>query len=169
MYNITTEQILKTKAPKQAAVFKAVMIIACILAVTTIPSMYAVGILLTAILVAFTVILFKYYNAEYEYLLVDGELTVDRIMSRTMRKRCGVYNVAKTSMLAVPTSQAALGMEYKKLRTADYTSNEASERVVVLYTMDSNNELVRIFLEPDEKMLEALKNSVPKTADRIDK
>ena len=33
MYNITTEQILKTKAPKQAAVFKTVMILACILAV----------------------------------------------------------------------------------------------------------------------------------------
>ena len=45
MYNITTEQILKTKAPKQAAVFKTVMILACILAVTTIPSTYALGIL----------------------------------------------------------------------------------------------------------------------------
>ena len=65
MYNITTEQILKTKAPKQAAVFKTVMILACILAVTTIPSTYALGILLTAIFVVFTVILFKYYNAEY--------------------------------------------------------------------------------------------------------
>mgnify|MGYP001752637488 FL=1 len=44
MYNITTEQILKTKAPKQAAVFKTVMILACILAVTTIPSTYALGL-----------------------------------------------------------------------------------------------------------------------------
>lgn len=167
MYNITTEQIIKTKAPKQAAVFKTVMIIACVLAVTTIPSMYAIGIILTAILVLFTVILFRYNNAEYEYLLVDGELTVDRIMSRTMRKRCGVYNVAKASMLARPACQAALGMEHKKLRTSDYTSNETTENVVVLYTMDSNNELVRIYLEPDERMLEALRNSVPKTSDRI--
>lgn len=113
MYNITTEQILKTKAPKQAAVFKTVMILACILAVTTIPSTYALGILLTAVLVVFTVILFKYYNAEYEYSLVDGELTIDKIMSQSMRKRCGVYNIAKASMLAKPTCQAALGMEHK--------------------------------------------------------
>ena len=97
MYNITTEQILKTKAPKQAAVFKTVMILACILAVTTIPSTYALGILLTAVLVVFTVILFKYYNAEYEYSLVDGELTIDKIMSQSMRKRCGVYNIAKAA------------------------------------------------------------------------
>ena len=157
MYNITTEQILKTKAPKQAAVFKTVMILACILAVTTIPSTYALGILLTAVLVVFTVILFKYYNAEYEYSLVDGELTIDKIMSQSMRKRCGVYNIAKASMLAKPTCQAALGMEHKKLRTAEYTSNTAPEKTVVLYTMDASNEMVRIILEPDEKMLEALR------------
>ena len=159
MYNITTEQILKTKAPKQAAVFKTVMILACILAVTTIPSTYALG---------FTVILFKYYNAEYEYSLVDGELTIDKIMSQSMRKRCGVYNIAKASMLAKPTCQAALGMEHKKLRTAEYTSNTAPEKTVVLYTMDASNEMVRIILEPDEKMLEALRAGVPKAADRMD-
>ena len=164
MYNITTEQILKTKAPKQAAVFKTVMI----LAVTTIPSTYALGILLTAVLVVFTVILFKYYNAEYEYSLVDGELTIDKIMSQSMRKRCGVYNIAKASMLAKPTCQAALGMEHKKLRTAEYTSNTAPEKTVVLYTMDASNEMVRIILEPDEKMLEALRAGVPKAADRMD-
>ena len=168
MYNITTEQILKTKAPKQAAVFKTVMILACILAVTTISSTYALGVLLTAVLVVFTVILFKYYNAEYEYSLVDGELTIDKIMSQSMRKRCGVYNIAKASMLAKPTCQAALGMEHKKLRTAEYTSNTAPEKTVVLYTMDASNEMVRIILEPDEKMLEALRAGVPKAADRMD-
>ena len=164
MYNITTEQILKTKAPKQAAVFKTVMI----LAFTTIPSTYALGILLTAVLVVFTVILFKYYNAEYEYSLVDGELTIDKIMSQSMRKRCGVYNIAKASMLAKPTCQAALGMEHKKLRTSEYTSYTAPEKTVVLYTMDASNEMVRIILEPDVKMLEALRAGVPKAADRMD-
>lgn len=139
-----------------------------ILAVTTIPSTYALGILLTAVLVVFTVILFKYYNAEYEYSLVDGELTIDKIMSQSMRKRCGVYNIAKASMLAKPTCQAALGMEHKKLRTSEYTSNTAPEKTVVLYTMDASNEMVRIILEPDEKMLEALRAGVPKAADRMD-
>ena len=48
-------------------------------------------------------------------------------------------------------------MEHKKLRTAEYTSNTAPEKTVVLYTMDASNEMVRIILEPDEKMLEALR------------
>ena len=99
---------------------------------------------------------------------MDGELTIDKIMSQSMRKRCGVYNIAKASMLAKPTCQAALGIEHKKLRTAEYTSNTAPEKTVVLYTMDASNEMVRIILEPDEKMLEALRAGVPKAADRMD-
>lgn len=168
MYNVATEQILKTKAPKQALLFKIVMIIACILAVTTIPQMYAVGVLLTAVLIVFTVILFKYYNAEYEYSLVDNELTVDKIMSRSMRKRCGVYNIAKASLIAKPSSQAALGMEHRKLRTYNYTSNDGQENIMLVYTMDSSNEMVCLVLEPNEKMLEAIKRCAPKSAYRVE-
>ena len=50
----------------------------------------------------------------------------------------------------------------------EYTSNTAPEKTVVLYTMDASNEMVRIILEPDEKMLEALRAGVPKAADRMD-
>ena len=95
MNNLPTEQIIKTKAPGLSIVFKAVMIIACILAVTTIPQTYALGVILLAILVIATVIVFKYYNAEYEYSLVDNDMTVDKIMSRSMRKRFVVYNIAR--------------------------------------------------------------------------
>lgn len=168
MYNVATEQIIKTKAPKQALLFKTVMIIACVLAVTTIPQTYALGIMLTAILVVFTVILFKYYNAEYEYSLVDNELTVDKIMSRSMRKRCGVYNIARSALIAKPDSQAALGMENKKLRTYNYTANDTDENIVLVYTLDGSNEMVRLVLEPNEKMLEAFKNCAPKTAYKIE-
>ena len=90
-------------------------------------------------------------------------------MSRSMRKRCGVYNIAKASLIAKPDSQAALGMEQKKLRTYNYTSNEGQENIVLVYTMDSSNELVRLILEPNEKMLEAFKKSAPKSAYRIEK
>jgi hypothetical protein len=162
MYSSSTEQIIKTKAPKQAVLFKTVMIIACILALTTIPQTYAVGVLLFAVLVVFTIILFKYYNAEYEYSLVEGELTVDKIMSQSMRRRCGKYNISKSTLMANPESQAALRMEHQNLHTFNYTTGQESENIIVIYTIDENNELVRIFLEPDEKMLEALAGSVPR-------
>lgn len=168
MYNVSVEQIIKTKAPKKAVLFKVIMILACILAVTTIPSTYALGILLLAVLVVFTVLLFKFYNAEYEYSLTENELTIDKIMSRSMRRRCGVYNVARASLVATPGSQDALRMEYKQLRTSNYTANDGTEGVVVMYTLNNDNEMVRVYIQPNAKMLEAIKAIVQKDAFKVE-
>ncbi len=164
MENLPVEQIIKAQPPKSSYAWKGAMIVACILAATTIPTMYAVGVILLAILVVATIIVFRYFNAEYEYSLVDNELTIDKIMSRSMRRRCGVYQIAKTTVFAKTGSQAALRMEYQKLRTADYTANEGKENVAVLYTLNQQNELVRIFIEPNEKMVEAFRKVMNKDA-----
>lgn len=168
MYNVSVEQIIKTKPPKMALLFKIIMVIACILAATTIPSTYVLGLMLLVVFVVCTVLLFKYYDAEYEYSLTDGELTVDKIMARTMRKRCGVYNISKAVLAAAPGSQDALRMEYKQLRTSDYTANDGSDGVVVVYTYDTSNEMVRIFIQPDEKMLGALSEAMPKGTFKVE-
>ncbi len=168
MYNVSVEQIIKTKPPKVSLLFKAVAIIACILAATTIPSTYVLGLMLLVVFVVCTVLLFKYYDAEYEYSLMDGELTVDKIMARTMRKRCGVYSMSKAVLAATPGSQDALRMEYKQLRTSDYTANDGSDGVVVVYTYDASNEMVRVFIQPDEKLLAALSEAVPKGTFKVE-
>lgn len=168
MYNVSVEQIIKTKPPKIAMLFKIIMVAACIIAATTIPSTYVLGLMLLVIFIVCTVLLFKYYDAEYEYSLTAGELTVDRIMARTMRRRCGVYNINKATLAAAPGSQDALRMEYKQLRTSDYTANDGGDGVIVLYTYDASNEMVRIFIQPDEKMLNAISEAVPKGTFKVE-
>lgn len=167
MYDISVEQILKTKAPKRAVVLKVVMILACILAFSTVASLYAIGIVLTAVFIVFTVLLFKFYDAEYEYSLVENELTVDRIMAKSMRRNCGTYNIEKASLIARMGSQDALRMEHKKLRTYSYTTNMNPEKEVVVYTMDRKNEMVKLLLEPDERMLDAISKVANRNAYKI--
>lgn len=169
MYSVSVEQIIKIKAPKIALLFKVVMIAACIAAVTTIPSTYTLGLLLTVVLIIFTVLLFKFYNAEYEYSLVENDLTVDKIMSRSFRRRCGSYNIARASLITRTDSQEALRRERAQLRTMNYTANESMENVIVMYTLDNeNNEQVRVLFEPNERMLEAIQAAAPKDAYKID-
>ena len=50
------------------------------------------------------------------------------------------------------------------LRTCDYTSNVDDEAAMVIYAYNVNNELTRIFIEPDEKMFEAIKLVATKDA-----
>ena len=167
MYDVSVEQIVKVKPPVYSIVFKIVMIIACVLAVTTIPSTYGVGVFLLAAAVVITVIVFKYYNAEYEYSLVEGELTVDKIMARSFRRRCGVYVVSRAVLVAPQNSQDALRMEHKKLRSMDSTPADGTDGNVVLYLYNKENELVKIMLKPDERMTEALKQVSPKEANKL--
>ena len=79
MYNVAVEQIISVTPPKKSILYKVILIIACVLAVTTIPSTGLFGLLLLVVLVLFTIFVFRYYKAEYEYSLVDGELTIERI------------------------------------------------------------------------------------------
>ena len=164
MFDVATEQIIKVKAPKAALFYKIIMIAACVLAATTIPGIGVWGVLLVILFIVATILVFDYYNAEYEYSLVDDTITVDKIMSRTVRKRCGEYNIARAKLVANYGSQDALRMEHMDLRTCDYTSNVDDEAAVVIYTYNGNNELTRIFIEPDEKMFEAIKLVATKDA-----
>ncbi len=155
---VTVEQIIKTKAPKWALVFKIVCVLACVAALTTIPSIQTAGFLLLIVLVVFTALVFRYFNAEYEYSLTDGELTIERIASRSARKRCGVYSIDKATLVARPSSQDALRLEHMDYRTGDYTCKTGDKTgVVVIYTYNDKNEMERLYIEPDERLLEAIK------------
>jgi hypothetical protein len=107
------------------------------------------------------VLVFRYFKAEYEYSFTDGELTVERIASRSARKRCGVYDISKATLVAKPDSQDALRLENMDYRTNDYTRGEEdTSAVVVIYTYNASNEMERLYLEPDEKLLEAIRECV---------
>ena len=169
MYNVAVEQIISVTPPKKSILYKVILIIACILAVTTIPSTGLFVLLLLVVLVLFTIFVFRYYKAEYEYSLVDGELTIERIMAKTSRKRCGVYSVSKATLVARPDSNDALRLEHMDYRTSRYISEDADNNsIVVVYTYNSKNEMERLYIQPDERMLQAIAGCVGRDVYKID-
>lgn len=156
MESQNVEQILKVRQPRKAIFFKGAMIVLSLFSVGLIRFITGFGVILTACFILFTVLLFRYYNAEYEYELVDTELTVDRIMAKASRKRCGVYDVGRMEIMAPLGSEKIAYKEHQKWKSFDYSSNMNHGTVYVLYA-PSQKEMVRVLLEPDEKMLGALK------------
>ena len=71
MFDVAVEQIVKVKPPKTAVVYKALLIIGCIVAATTIPQTRTFGIIVLALFAVMTFLVFQYYNAELEYSIVD--------------------------------------------------------------------------------------------------
>ena len=59
-------------------------------------------------------------------------------------------------------------MAHKDLRTYDYTSRENEENIVIIYTYNDNNEMERILLEPNERIIERIKEIVSKQCYKLD-
>lgn len=155
MNDISIEQILKVNPPKYAMPLKILMIVLSVLSVVLIPSIMAIGVLLTVGLIAFTVIMFRYYDYEYEYSLVEKELTVDRITAKSSRRRCGVYDVAKLAVMAPAGSEKLESYERQNCKSYNYSSNTDPSATYVLF-IPSNKEMVRVILEPNEAMKQAI-------------
>lgn len=91
------------------------------------------------------------FNLEYEYLYVNGDIDVDKIMSRQKRKRCASYSLENLEVMA-PTGSHALDSFRSggNTRTRDFTSldPQASSYTLVFHSGESR-ELVRLELEED--------------------
>ena len=105
---------------------------------------------------------FVYMNAEleYEYLYLDKELTVDKVMAKTKRKRVAQYDLNRMEIFAPVNSYHLDSFKNRNAKSVDYSSGEAKQpeaRYVMYY--DSGE---KVILEPNEDMIKAIKNIAPR-------
>lgn len=101
-------------------------------------------------------------NLEYEYLYVDKELTVDKIMAKTKRKRVGVFSVEKMEIVAPINSWHLDNFKNRSDKTVDYSSGEARQpdtRYVFFYEGTQ-----KVIFEPNEELVKALLFAAPRRA-----
>lgn len=165
---MNTEQLIKVKAPTISWLFRGVLIIACILAATTIPSTGVMGVIILIAFLVVTVLVFEYYNAEFEYSFYDDVLSVDRIMGKTTRRHMGSYAFSRAKLVADLDSEEAIRLQHTNVHSYDYVGRLSDRKVVVCYVYDDNtNEEVRLYIEPNEKILAAIKETVDQGAYKI--
>lgn len=153
--DISIEQIIKVKQPEKARIFKALMLIACCL--SGIFVIYAIGVLSLAILVVLTVILFRYYDAEYEYIFVDKSMDVDRIMARSSRRRMGSYDFSKLEIMAYAGHDKLETYERMNCKTCNYASGYNPDKEYVVF-INNNGEMIKLIIEPNEKIIDVIKH-----------
>ncbi|MBR5579240.1 MAG: hypothetical protein IKW28_09640 [Lachnospiraceae bacterium] len=100
-----------------------------------------------------------YRTIEYEYLYVDKELQIDRILGKTKRKRMEILDISQLEILAPEKSHQWDSYRAKKLTKKDYTSGsqEYSKNVYVLVI--SGNV---IYFEPTLELVKAIQMIAPR-------
>lgn len=115
--------------------------------------------LLTAVaIVFFTVLLIKRTSVEYEYILTNNELDIDRITAKSNRKRLITVNFSDIEICA-PVSHEAFGSNQGIARTLDCTGNGSG----ALYFIDFASEKgkTRVIIEPPVSYIENVRRYNP--------
>lgn len=117
------------------------------------------GLLLAA--VAAVGAYFAYMNAdiEYEYLYVGKEISVDKVMAKSKRKKAGSYVLEQMEVMAPVGSHRLDAYQNRQMKTVDYSSGVA-QKPEKRYMMVMND--CRVILEPNEAMLKAVQDVAPR-------
>ena len=125
MSDYYTEQLVKKQAGMKDIVIKAALVAVTIVSVLIV-FLFPFGIILPVLAVILDVLMFRRLNVEYEYLFVNGDLDIDKIMNKAKRKRMFSANVNDLEILAPADSIEV--RQYQKAKTYNYSSGSGTSR-----------------------------------------
>lgn len=125
------------------------------------------GVLLIAAAVGAAWFVFSGMNVEYEYLFVNGQLTIDKITAKSKRKNMAEYDMADLAAAGPLNSDKIRDYERQIKKTEDYTSGKKdAPKYALIYQKGS--QCTRVLIEPNDKMLHCFKMAAPsKVVDRL--
>lgn len=122
----------------------------------------AIASVLLAVACLFVFYFFKYTKVEFEYSLIDGQMDISKIMGRERRKSIISFTTENVSVLGPCSEENAPKYSGSFQKTYDCTSApDAEGRWFIVLTKGSGMNAL-IFIEPNEKMIDALKQSLKK-------
>ncbi|MDO4331509.1 MAG: DUF6106 family protein [Eubacteriales bacterium] len=101
-----------------------------------------------------------YASMEFEYLYLDKEISVDKIMNKTKRKKAEKFDVNRIEILAPVNSWHLDNFKNREFKVTDYSSGVASQpdkRYAMIY--DGGR---KILLEPNIEFVKAVQFVAPR-------
>lgn len=105
---------------------------------------------------------FAHMNAEieYEYLYLDRELSIDKVLAKSRRKKAGNYSLEQMEIFAPLNSHRLDSYKNRQMKTVDYSSGIAAQperRYMMVWNGDT-----KIILEPNTEMVKAIQGIAPR-------
>lgn len=99
-------------------------------------------------------------NIEYEYLYLDRELTIDKVMAQTKRKKVATYSLSSMEIMAPFHSYHLDNYKNRQVKVRDFSIGEElkPDRRYVIYFEG----LEKIIISPSEELIKIMKNAAPR-------
>lgn len=158
MNDFYTEQLVKRKTTGKVMLAKAGLIILTLVSlILLLKTPFA--LILTMVLIALDIFLFRNMDLEYEYLFVNGELDVDKIIARSKRKKVFSANVEELELL-VPTGSSELRLVQAE-KTYNYSSMAEGRKTYELI-VSQKGQKIKVIFEPNDTILNGFKTLAPR-------
>ncbi|MCM1387572.1 MAG: DUF6106 family protein [Bacillus sp. (in: Bacteria)] len=104
---------------------------------------------------------FVYMNAdiEYEYLYLDKEIKVDKVLAKSKRKKAAAYDVGRMEILAPVKSYHLDAYKNRDMKTVDYSSQDIEDNNKYMMVYEGN---LKVILEPNAEMVKAIQMVAPR-------
>ncbi len=101
-------------------------------------------------------------DLEFEYLYVNGELDIDKIMSKQKRKRVGKYDIKNVELVAPKNSHDLdCYKNMKDIKIKDYSSMEEQAKIYAMVVKGEKG-MEMVYFEPNEAILKDMQRIAPR-------
>ncbi len=106
---------------------------------------------------------FAYMNAdvEYEYLYLDKEVSVDKVMAKSKRKKAGSFSIDQMEIMAPLNSHRLDSYRNREVKKVyDFSSGVACQpekRYMLFFAGET-----KVVIEPNEEMIKAIQTIAPR-------
>lgn len=160
MSDTYVECLVKAKAPVIYKILQVLCIaLTVIFAVSMLFTSY-IGLLLAVAAGAGAYFAGLQANVEYEYLYLDRELTVDKVMAQTKRKRVASYSLSSMEIVAPFHSYHLDNYKNRQVKVRDFSIGQELKpdlRYAIYYEGGE-----KIIFSPSEEMIKVMRNAAPR-------
>jgi len=157
MGDIFKEQIVKRKQTTKDIAIRICLIILAFLIVAAAAIFLGPQIALFVSFAAFFGVsyLMSFLRIEYEYVFTNGEFDIDVIYNRARRKRVFSTTMKNAEVMAHVEDNVRVGEFSSAQEVRDYSSGEIKANTYA-FLVAHNGKYVKVIIEPNEKMLQAI-------------
>jgi hypothetical protein len=155
------ECLVKGKPSTAAKIFKVVLIIILVILILAMFTFLgSIGLFLAIVVGAGLYFVNLYTDIEYEYLYLDKEISVDRVLGKSNRKRMAAYSLDRVEIIAPLKSYHLDGYRNRQVKTSDFSSSDDAKNGGGYAIYYEGGE--KIIFSPNDEMMKALKNVAPR-------
>ena len=102
--------------------------------------------------------LYSMFNIEYEYIITNSTMDIDKIIAKSSRKRSVSFDLTAVQRIEKFTGKVPSDIA----KNCFFACNEKDENAYILYYKQEGKPLKAFVFAPNEKLKNAMKNFLPK-------